>query len=98
MLLMKHVFIKTTMSNKRYRTHYRVIWISLDLTVFSIRMFTREVVQSYINKYIKHSLFPSLCVEDNYMTIVEYKYLPASGPNILFCFDYAHVILYPCYR
>jgi len=45
--------IKTTMSNKRYRTHYkyRVIWIPSFLTVFSFRTFSLEVkvVQSYIN-------------------------------------------------
>jgi len=31
---------------------YRVIWIALDLTVFSFRTFTHEVkvVQSYSNK------------------------------------------------
>ena len=49
-----HVLIKTTMSNKRYRTHYK---IQSDLDTFgsdsiSLRTFTREVkvVQSQINK------------------------------------------------
>ena len=50
------LLIKTTMSNNRYHIEliikYRVIWIPSVLTVFSLRMLTREVkvVQSYINK------------------------------------------------
>ena len=43
-----HFLIKTTMSNKRYTCieliiKYRVIWIPLVLTIFSIRTFSREV-------------------------------------------------------
>jgi len=39
---------------------YSVIWIPSGLTVFSFRTVILEVkvVQSYINKYIKHSFLP----------------------------------------
>ena len=48
-----HVLIKTTMSNKRYRTHYKIQsdLYKFDSDSISLRTFSREVkvVQSYIN-------------------------------------------------
>jgi len=49
-----------------------VIWIPSVLTVFSLRTFSREVkvVQSCINNVV-YSSFPSLCIGDNYGTVLE---------------------------
>jgi len=49
---------------------YRVIWIPSVLTVFSLRMFSREVkvVQSLT---LNETQFLSLCVGDNHRTGLE---------------------------
>jgi len=49
------------------------MWMPSVLTVFSLRTFTREVkvVQSYINKKLKHSSLPSVCIGDNHGTVLE---------------------------